>query len=98
MPVATILAGAVHQPVDLALGEIASLDCQVYDGWSAFPGPRFHRNKAPIVDAYWLAQRPPFCPPRAANKGRERPVAISQLMLVGTLPDKLNLNGHGRSS
>src|SRR6516162_1389279 len=34
----------------------------------------------------------------AANRDRERAVTISQLMLVGTLPDKLNLNGHGRSS
>ena len=31
----------------------------------------------------------------AANRDRERAVTISQLMLVGTLPDKLNLNGHG---
>src|SRR4029450_13176265 len=45
MPVAAMLACAVHQPLDLALGEIASLDCQVYDGWSAFPGCRFHADK-----------------------------------------------------
>ena len=30
-----MLAGAVHQALDLALGEIASLDCQVYDAWGA---------------------------------------------------------------
>src|SRR5262249_52816051 len=30
MAVATILASAVHQPLDLALGEIASLDCRVH--------------------------------------------------------------------
>src|SRR5262245_49505813 len=45
MAVATILASAVHQPLDLALGEIASLDCQVYDGWCAFLGSRFHAAK-----------------------------------------------------
>src|SRR5262249_54727537 len=45
MAVATILASAVHQPLDRALGEIASLDCQVYDGWSAFLGCRFHADK-----------------------------------------------------
>src|SRR5262245_36404567 len=45
MAVATILASAVHQPLDLALGEIASLDCQVYDGWCAFLGSRFHADK-----------------------------------------------------
>src|SRR5262249_35054118 len=45
MPVAAMLSGAVHQPLDLALGEIASLDCQVYDAWGAFLGCRFHTDK-----------------------------------------------------
>src|SRR5262249_26694874 len=45
MPVAAMLAGTVHQSLDLALGEVASFNCQVFDGWSAFPGSRFHRNK-----------------------------------------------------
>src|SRR6516164_4936495 len=45
MPIAAVLARAVHQPVDLALGEIASLDCQVYDAWCAFLGCRFHADK-----------------------------------------------------
>jgi hypothetical protein len=45
MPVATVLASAVHQALDLALGEIASLDCQVYDAWATFPGCRFHADK-----------------------------------------------------
>ena len=40
-----MLAGAVHERLDLALGEVAPLDCQVYDGWCAFLGPRFHRDK-----------------------------------------------------
>src|SRR5215467_898262 len=55
MPIATMLPSTVHQPVNLTLGEVASLDCQVFDGWSAFSGPRFHRNKAPILEAYWLS-------------------------------------------
>jgi len=38
MPIAAVLARAVHQALDLALGEIASLDCQVYDAWCAFFG------------------------------------------------------------
>ena len=42
MAVAAMLAGAVHQALDLALGEIASFDCQVYDAWGAFLGYRFH--------------------------------------------------------
>ena len=45
MPVAAMLSGAVYQPVDLALGEVASLDCQVYDAWGAFLGCRFHADK-----------------------------------------------------
>src|SRR5262245_36436560 len=45
MPIAAMLACAVHQSLDLALGEIASLDCQVYDGWCAFLGSRFHADK-----------------------------------------------------
>src|SRR6516164_7060644 len=45
MPVAAMLARAVHQALDLALGEIASLDCQVYDAWCAFFGCRFHADK-----------------------------------------------------
>jgi len=49
MAVAAMLAGTVHQPLDLALGEVAPFNCQVYDVWSAFPGPRFHRNKAPLL-------------------------------------------------
>jgi hypothetical protein len=54
MTVTAVLASAIHQALDLALGEIASLDCQVYDTWCAFFGPRFHRNKAPFFDADWL--------------------------------------------
>ena len=50
MAVAAMLSGAVHQPVDLALGEIASLDCQVYDAWGAFLGCRFHRGKTSLLD------------------------------------------------
>src|SRR5215831_3082420 len=45
MPVAAMLACAVHAPLDLALAEIASLDCQVYDAWCAFLGSRFHADK-----------------------------------------------------
>src|SRR5262245_38072112 len=45
MPVAAVLARAVHQPLDLALGEVTPLDCQVYDAWCAFLGCRFHAGK-----------------------------------------------------
>src|SRR6516165_1333549 len=50
MAVAAILAGAVHQSLDLALGEVAPLDCQVYGVWSALPGSRFHRGKTFLLD------------------------------------------------
>ena len=40
MPIAAVLARAVHQALDLVFGEIASLDCQVYGGWSAVLGSR----------------------------------------------------------
>src|SRR5262245_26701044 len=45
MPVAATLAGVVHQPFDLTLGEVTPLDCQVYDAWGAFLGCRFHADK-----------------------------------------------------
>jgi len=48
MPVAAMLATVVHQALDLALGEIAALDCQVYDAWRAFLGCRFHRDKSAL--------------------------------------------------
>jgi hypothetical protein len=51
MAVAAMLSGAVHQPLDLTLGEVAPLDCQVYGVWSALPGSRFHRGKTLILDA-----------------------------------------------
>jgi len=50
MPVAAMLSGAVHQTLDLALGEVAPLDCQVYDAWCAFLGCRFHRGKTSLLD------------------------------------------------
>src|SRR5215831_19208123 len=45
MPVAAMLSGALHQPLNLALGEVSPLDCQVYDAWGAFLGCRFHADK-----------------------------------------------------
>ena len=54
MPVAAMLAGAVHQPVDLALGEVAPLDCQVYDAWAAFLGCRFHADKRCLRVSHYI--------------------------------------------
>jgi len=50
MPIAAMFSGAVYQPLDLALGEVAPLDCQVYDVWSAPLGSRFHRGKTFLLD------------------------------------------------
>src|SRR5262249_42379211 len=55
MPVAAMLTRALHQALDLALGEIASLDCQVYDAWCAFLGCRFHADKLFLRAADGLA-------------------------------------------
>ena len=44
MPIAAVLARAVHQALDLALGEIAPLDCQVYDAWGRFLDVDFMRE------------------------------------------------------
>ena len=55
MPVAAMLSGAVHQPLDLALGEVSSLDCQVYDAWGAFLGCRFHADKLCMRVSDYLA-------------------------------------------
>src|SRR6516162_3906969 len=54
MPIAAMLSGAVHQPLDLALGEIAPLDCQVYDAWGAFLGCRFHAGKPCLRVSYCI--------------------------------------------
>src|SRR5215510_4069950 len=52
MPIAAVLARGVRQALDLALGEIASLDCQVYDAWCAFLGCRFHADKLCLRVSY----------------------------------------------
>src|SRR5262249_4153446 len=57
-PVTAMLAGVVHQPLDFALGEIASFNCQVYDVWNALLGSRFHRGKTFLFDIEWLAYTP----------------------------------------
>src|SRR5262245_56150031 len=54
MPVAAMLAGAGHQALDLALREVAPLDCQVYDVWCAFLGCRFHVDKLCLRLSYCI--------------------------------------------
>jgi hypothetical protein len=47
MPVAAILAGAVHQPLDLALGEVAPFDCQFWAFGTEFWDADFIAIKLP---------------------------------------------------
>src|SRR5215467_2588258 len=54
MPITAVLTRAVHQALDLALGEIVSLDCQVYDTWCAFLGCRFHADKPCLRVSYCI--------------------------------------------
>src|SRR5262249_28232546 len=54
MPVAAMLACAIHQPLDLAFGEVSPLDCQVYDAWGAFLGCRFHADKLCLRASYCI--------------------------------------------
>src|SRR5262249_1324136 len=55
MPVAAVLAGTVHQPLDLPLSEVASFNCQIYDGWCAFLGCRFHADQPCLGCSFCLA-------------------------------------------
>src|SRR5262249_18903702 len=76
MPIAAVLARAVHQPVDLALGEIASLDCQVYDAWCAFLGCRFHAGKLCLRGSYCIDYTP-FLHSRKGRSGCMERIAIA---------------------
>src|SRR5262249_8473533 len=76
MPVAAILAGAIDQPLDLALSEIASLDCQVYDAWCAFLGCRFHADKLCLSASYCIGYTP-FLHSRIGRSGCMERIAIA---------------------
>src|SRR5215510_3933142 len=76
MPIAAVLARAVHQALDLALGEIASLDCQVYDVWCAFLGCRFHADKLYLSVSYYIDYTL-FLHSRKGRSGRMERIAIA---------------------
>ena len=76
MPVAAMLSGAVHQPLDLALGEIASFNCQVYGVWRAFLGCRFHADKPYLRVSYSIAYTP-FLHSRKGRSGCVERIAIA---------------------
>src|SRR5262249_60904512 len=46
MPAAAMLAGVVHQPLDLPLGGVPGLDCQRYGGGWGVLWSRFHAGEA----------------------------------------------------
>src|SRR5262249_348991 len=58
MPVAAMLAGTVHQPLDLPLSQVPPFNCQIYDGWRTFLGCRFHADKPCLRGADCLAYEP----------------------------------------
>ena len=58
MPIAAVLTRAVHELLDFALGEIAPLDCQVYDVWCALLGCRFHADKLCLPVFYCISYTP----------------------------------------
>src|SRR5262245_25050669 len=76
MPIAAVLARAVHQPVDLALGEVAPLNCQVYDAWDAFLGCRFHAEKPCLRVSYCMGYTPFLHSHKGKNGCMER-IAIA---------------------
>jgi hypothetical protein len=76
MPIAGMLAGAVHEPLDLALGEIAPLDCQVYDTWCAFVVCRFHADK-PCLRLFYCIGYTPFLHSRKGRSGCMERIAIA---------------------
>src|SRR6516225_3413287 len=77
MPIPAMLAGAVHQPLNLALGEVAPLDCQVYDAWGAFLGYRFHADKPRLRVSYCMAYRL-FLHSRKGRSGCMERIAIAR--------------------
>src|SRR5262249_17089399 len=58
MAVAAMLSRAVHQPLDLALGEVARLDCQVYRAWGAVSGCRFPADTPCLCVSYCAGYTP----------------------------------------
>src|SRR5262249_20438198 len=70
------VARAVHQPVDLALGEVAPLNCQVYDAWDAFLGCRFHAEKPCLRVSYCIGYTP-FLHSRKGKSGCMERIAIA---------------------
>jgi hypothetical protein len=60
--VASVLAGAVHQPLDFLPGEIpagsALGNCQVYSVWRRGLGCWKHRGNLPFLSSNWLTIAP----------------------------------------
>src|SRR5262245_48634870 len=94
MPVAAMLAGAVHQALDLALGEIASLDCQVYDVWGAFLGCRFHADKPCLRVSYCMG----YTHFLHSRKGRNGPACTMIAMQDGGTGAGAQHGGAGREA
>src|SRR6516165_1248865 len=64
------LAGSVHELLDLALGEIAALDCEVFDSWSVAIGYLIGHGKSLSCKDDWKDNSPLFAS-RAEKKRKE---------------------------
>src|SRR5262245_25842980 len=53
MTMAIHLAGRVHQSLDLALGEVAACNCEVFSVWCAGIGYLFSHEKSLSCKYYW---------------------------------------------
>src|SRR5262245_38364934 len=53
-----IALGGFDQTRDLALGEIATLNCEVFDGWCAGIGCLFCHEKSPSSQYHWKDNGP----------------------------------------
>src|SRR5262245_55136132 len=76
MPIAAMLSGAVHQPLNLALGEVPPLDCQLYDAWCAFLECRFHADKLCLCISYYIGYTS-FLHSRKGKNGCMERIAIA---------------------
>src|SRR5262249_46536113 len=87
MPVAAMLAGAVHQSLHLPPREISPPGCQVFNVWCAFSGCRFHADKPCLRVSYCIGytlllnsqseqigMRAALPPGRPGRSARARPV------------------------
>ena len=96
MAMAAMLAGAVHELLDLALGEIAALDCEVFDSWSVAIGYLIGHGKSLSCKDDWKDNSPLFAS-RAEKKRKEiAPILFLKIPVMGPSEGGSPLAGAGR--